>query len=118
MKKFYAKHVSASESGGEYFQVLFEEKEDSDKAYLLIQRQFEMPGRGYCYIENHVLSPCGHFVAKAVLSRNEFQLHVPRKERWSISFDLDDDNYEELEGILQVISSSPNHLEIKEDKID
>ena len=81
MKKFHARHVSASESGGEYFQVLFEEKEDGDKNYLLIQRQFEMPGRGYCYIEDHELSPCGHFIAKAVLNRNEFQLQIPGKEK-------------------------------------
>jgi len=118
MKRFHAKHVSASESGGEYFQVLFEEKEESDKAYLLIQRQFEMPDRGFCYIENHAFSPCGHFVAKAVLSRNEFQLHVPRKEGWNISFNLDNNGYEELKSILQVILSSPNYLELKQDQID
>jgi hypothetical protein len=118
MKKFHAKHVSASESGGEYFQVLFEAKKDSNKAYLLIQRQFEMPDRGFCYIENHAHSPCGHFIAKAVLSRNEFHLQVLGEERWNISFDLDNDGYEDLKGILQVILSSPNYLELKEGQID
>jgi hypothetical protein len=118
MKKFHAKHVSASESGGEYFQVLFEEKEDSNKAYLLIQRQFEMPDRGFCYIENHAHSPRGHFIAKAVLSRNKFHLQVLGEERWNISFDLDNDGYEALKGILQVILSSPNYLELKEGQID
>ena len=118
MKKFHAKCVSASESGEEYFQVLFEEKEDSDKAYLLLQRQFEMPGRGFCYIENHALSPCGHFVASAALNRNEFQLHVPGKERWNISFDIEDDGYEKLKSNLQIILSAPNRLEIKGNQID
>ncbi len=46
--------------------------------------------------------------------RNEFQLHVPGKERWNISFDIDDDDYEELKSNLQVVLSAPNHLEIKE----
>jgi len=66
--------------------------------YLLLQRQFEMPGRGYCYVEDHELSPCGHFVAKAVLNQNEFQLYVSSKVKgnWNISFDIDDDNYEEV----------------------
>ena len=114
MKKFHAKHVSASESGGEYFQVLFEEKEGGDRAYLLVQRQFEMPSRGYCYIEDHELSPCGHFVAKAALNRNEFQLQVSGKVKgnWNISFDMDDDHFEEVKSILQVILSTPNRLEI------
>jgi len=120
MKKFHAKRVSASESGGEYFQALFEAKEDSDKVYLLIQRQFEMLGRGYCYIEDHELSPCGHFVAKAVLNRNEFQFHILGKVKgnWNTSFDIDDDKYEGVKSILKVILSAPNHLEIKESQID
>ncbi len=114
MKQFRANHVSASESGREYFQVLFEEKENSEKAYLLIQRQFEIPGRGFCYIENHALSPCGHFIACATLNRNEFKLHVSDNEKWRISFDIDDDGYEKLKNNLQVILSAPNRLEIKE----
>ncbi len=113
MKKFHAKNVSASESGGEYFQVLFEGKEGNDKAYFLLQRQFEMPGRGFCYIENHALSPCGRFVASATLNRDAFQLHVPGKERWNVSFDIEDNHYEEVKSVLQVILSAPNRLEIK-----
>jgi len=117
MKKFHAQHVSASESGEEYFQVLFEEEEDSDKAYLLLQRQFEMPGRSHCYIENHELSSSGHFIANAVLHRNEFQLNVLGQEKgnWNISFDIENDNYEEVKSILKVILSVPNRLEIKDE---
>lgn len=116
MNRFHAKYVSASESGGDYFQVLFKEKKDADKAYLLLQRQFEMPNRGHCYIENHQLISCGHFIAKGLLSRKEFKLYVPGEVNgnWSISFDIDEDNYEEIKDILQVILSAPNHLEIKD----
>ncbi len=53
MNKLHANHLSASEMGGEYFQVMFEEERESDKAYFLIQRQFEIPGDGSCYVESH-----------------------------------------------------------------
>ena len=61
MNKLHAKHVSASEKGGEYFQVMFEEEWESDKAYFLIQRQFEMPDGGSCYIETHKEEARGYF---------------------------------------------------------
>ena len=40
-----------------------------------------MPGRGFCYIENLALSPCGHFVASATLNRNEFRSMMNIKAR-------------------------------------
>ena len=39
MRELHAKYVSASESGGEYFQVVFEKEWESGEAYFLIQRQ-------------------------------------------------------------------------------
>jgi type II secretory pathway component PulF len=39
MRKLHAKCVSASESGGEYSQVLFEREQDGDRAYFLAMRQ-------------------------------------------------------------------------------
>ena len=58
--RFHAKHVSVGESGGEYFQVSFDNEDPSDddldlsppnQPYLLVQRQFEDDDGGVCYIE-------------------------------------------------------------------
>jgi hypothetical protein len=43
--------VSVASSGGEYFQVLFEDDPDTDSAYLLIQRQFESYDGGFFYLK-------------------------------------------------------------------
>jgi hypothetical protein len=53
MTEFSFPNVTVASSGGEYFQVSFADKEDSDDAYFLIQRQFESPDRGYVYTESH-----------------------------------------------------------------
>lgn len=61
--KFDAKAVSTSVAG-DYYQVMFEHECDSDSPeipYLLIQRQFEMPDAGKCYIETHDENYIGHF---------------------------------------------------------
>ena len=58
--RFRAKHVSIGESGGEYFQVSFDNEDPSDddldlsppdQPYLLVRRQFEDDDGGVCYIE-------------------------------------------------------------------
>jgi hypothetical protein len=58
--RFHAKHVSVGETGGEYFQVSFDNEDPSDddldlsppdQPYLLVQRQFEDDDGGVCYIE-------------------------------------------------------------------
>src|ERR1700746_3422498 len=58
--RFHAKHVSVGESGGEYFQVSFDNEDPSDddldlsppdQPYLLVQRQFEDDDGGVCDIE-------------------------------------------------------------------
>ena len=58
--RFHAKHVSIGVSGGEYFQVSFDNEGPSDddldlplpdQPYLLAQRQFEDDDGGVCYIE-------------------------------------------------------------------
>jgi len=58
--RFRAKHVSIGESGGEYFEVSFDNEDPSDddldlsppdQPYLLVQRQFEDDDGGVCYIE-------------------------------------------------------------------
>ena len=83
--RFHANHVSTSISG-DYYQALFEYSEDArdpDSPYLLVQRQFEEPDAGECYIETHDEKYTGHFG----LRRIEF---VPN--RILIEFDRARDN--------------------------
>jgi hypothetical protein len=114
MNKLNAKHVSASETGGEYFQVMFEKEWKSDKAYFLIQRQFEMPDDGSCYVETHKEEACGYFkIRQAKLSRNRLQIRLPqqREAEWDITFAIDDAAYEEMKGVLEAILSGPSRFE-------
>jgi hypothetical protein len=77
MTEFSFPNVTVASSGGEYFQVSFADKEDSDDAYLLIQRQFESPDRGHVYIESHQRMLCGHFkITKAELRRDALRLEL------------------------------------------
>lgn len=115
MNKLHANHVSASEKGGDYFQVMFEEEWESDKAYFLIQRQFEIPDDGSCYIQTHKEAARGDFkIRQARLSRNKLQLRLPQQAEadWEITFALDDAAFEEMKGVLGAILSAPNQLEI------
>jgi hypothetical protein len=66
--RFRAKYVSASENG-DYYQVAFENTDPAgdaadvdgpDRPYLLIQRQFEDPDGGECYVETHEEGYIGH----------------------------------------------------------
>lgn len=60
--RFRAKYVSASENG-DYYQVAFENRDAAsdaadvhgpDSTYLLIQRQFEDPDGGKCYVRGRI----------------------------------------------------------------
>ncbi len=82
---FHANYVSISVAG-DYYQAMFAEEDtddDSDRAYLIIQRQFEDLEDDTCYIETHDRKYSGHFL----LRRIEFT-----PERLSIEFDRPNDN--------------------------
>ena len=69
-----------------------EEEWESDKAYFLIQRQFEMPDDGSCYVQTHKEDARGHFkIRQAKLSRNRLQIRLPQKSEaeWNITFAID-----------------------------
>jgi len=101
-----AQHASASEAG-DYFQVLFEERDGAeDGRYLLVQRQFEFPDRGCCYIETELSEMCGHFrVRRASLERGRFQISwTGRGEREAeIIFDADDESYAEICRVMRIM---------------
>ena len=72
-------HVSATEAG-EGFQVLFKKAPDSDEGYMLIQRHFEFPDRGECYLETEDREFCGHFwIQSAHLRKDQFQITFGRE---------------------------------------
>ena len=114
MRKLHAKCVSASESGGEYFQVLFEGEQHGDEVYFLIQRQFEIPDDGTCYVETHIPETRGHFrIRFAALDRNKLRIQLPGKEEWEITFVTDNGRYGAMKDILSTILSAPHHLALR-----
>jgi hypothetical protein len=109
MKEFSLPNVSVASSGGEYFQISFADKQDSDDAYFLIQRQFESPDGGRVYIESHERMLCGHFkIRKAELRRDVFRLeiisHPP--ETVQIRFQADGSRYHQLKTVLKTMIPS------------
>ncbi len=98
-------HVSASESG-DYFQVLFQAAEDEDAAYVLIQRQFEGPDGGLCYLEAHDQDYIGHSkVVRASLARNRFCLELRRPEAADVevTFKATEEKYKEVARVMRVM---------------
>ena len=99
MTEFSFACVSVSSSGGEYFEVLFVDSENSEDSYFLIQRQFESPDGGFLYVESHNRALCGHFrIRKAELGRNLFNLELGCEpaERIQIKFQANGTRYSQL----------------------
>ena len=98
--------VSVSSSGDEYFQVCFQEADDSDEAYLLIQRQFEDDDGGYLYVECPHEPLGGHFKIRwAELGRDVLRLEFRSRpaETIQIRFVASDAKYKELKRILSIM---------------
>ncbi|OGA12900.1 MAG: hypothetical protein A3H32_06795 [Betaproteobacteria bacterium RIFCSPLOWO2_02_FULL_63_19] len=86
--RFHAQHVSASEAG-DYFRLWLGPQEADDEErdtgevkgpYLIVQRQFEVPGGGECYIETHDEAYVGHFRLRLTeLSRTRLSFEIKRK---------------------------------------
>ena len=98
-------HLSAAQSG-DYFQVLFEAEEDGDGAYVLLQRQFEDPDGGVCYLETHDENYIGHFkVARASLARNRFWLELRRSRaaEVEVTFEATDQEYRDVARIMRIM---------------
>jgi hypothetical protein len=106
MTEFSFPCVSVASSGGEYFQVSFEESDDSDRAYFLIQRQFESYDGGVYYVESHEPKLCGHFnIKRAELGRDTLRLHVACEpaETVQIRFRADSVRYNRLKRVLKTM---------------
>lgn len=125
MKKLIAKHVSAAEAGGEYFQVMFEENRDDDKNYFLIQRAFdewdefeedEDKPDPPPYIESDDMTFCGFLAIKNVeFSRNRFYIQLANKQKndLEISFDISNKEYQKVKKTLKIILSGYDFAKIE-----
>ena len=105
-----AERASASEAGGEIFQVLFEANPEQEGApYVLIQRAWLEEDDGEsssCYIETHDERLIGHYTAlDAELTRNRLtlQLPTPTDEIIRIDFTTSDGNFQEIRRVLGII---------------
>jgi hypothetical protein len=105
LREFRCEHVSVS-GAGDGFQVLFEKTPDSEEGYVLVQRHFEFPDEGKCYLETDDREFCGHFrFRSARLSRNRFQMVFgiwPVREV-TVLFKATDSAYVEVQRVLQIM---------------
>jgi len=112
--RFRAASVSASDYGDSYQLRLGPaepEEEETDPhevtgPYLLVQRQFEMPDHGQCYIETHDEGYIGHFPLRLTeLGRTRLAFEIVRKtnSHVEVSFALNASEFEEVRRIAEVI---------------
>lgn len=107
--------VSASESG-DYYQVTFEGELNGEEAYVLVQRQFEFPDGGRCYVETHHKDYVGHFkVVHAELSRNRFFLKLARMKaaELEVVFNTTAKNWREVARVMRIMVP---HLKLSDPK--
>jgi hypothetical protein len=116
--KLHVNHVSVDESGGEYFQVSFDNeapRKDEDnfdvsghaRPYLLIQRQFEDDDGGVCYVETHDHDTySGHFRLRLVEftpTRLLFEIARPEHKHVEVTYKLDAKRFREVKRTVHII---------------
>jgi hypothetical protein len=105
MTEFSFPHVSVA-SVGECFQVSFDERDDGENAYFLIQRQFESCDDELLYLECHDEGLCGHFrIMSADLKRDVFRLQVACEPARTVQirFRAGRRRYNQLSRILKIM---------------
>jgi hypothetical protein len=112
--RFHAKYVFAAESG-DYYQVSFETEDPGDDAtdppgpdspYLIIQRQFEMPDGGRCYVERHDHGYVGHYRLKLIaFSPTHLVVAIERKSdtHVEVTYALDAAEFNEVQRVMNMI---------------
>jgi hypothetical protein len=112
--KLRAKHVSIGESGGEYFQVSFDDEDPSDDdldlslpdhPYLLVQRQFEDDG-GVCYIETHDHDTyTGHYRLRFIeFTPTRLAFEIVRKDDKYVEVAFDDLNAKRFSEVKRIVN--------------
>jgi len=119
--RFRAKYISASKNG-DYYQVAFDDRDAAsdaadvdgpDSPYLLIQRRFEDPNGGECYVETHEEGYIGHFRLRSIEfspSRLLLEIARDRNNRIEVIFDIGQSEFEEVQRVIDIIAgkSSPD----------
>ena len=106
VKEFMLPNVSVASSGGEYFQVSFNDTAARDAASFLIQRQFEDDDGGLFYLESHERIFCGHFrIRKAELGKDWLRLQIMSKpaKLVQIKFRADRNAHSRLKRALRIM---------------
>jgi len=109
--KFHANDVSAS-ADGDYYQVIFEavaDAADVGSPYLLIQRQFEDPDGGRCYVETHDEKYIGHFhVGRIDFSPSRILLEIDRATAnvVEVTFAIASSEFERVARVVGIISGA------------
>ena len=78
-----------------------------ENPYLLIQRQFEDPDGGRCYVETHDEEYIGHFRLRSIEfspSRLLVEIARDRKNRIEVIFDIGQSEFEEVQRVIDIIS--------------
>lgn len=107
--RFHANHISTSVAG-DYCQAMFEASEDAtepDSPYLIIQRQFEMPDGGRCYIESHNEEYIGHFRVRRIDFRPDgisVEIGRARNNVIDVTFSMTTSAFEEAVPVIKIIS--------------
>jgi hypothetical protein len=105
LRECRCENVSVSEVG-DGFQVLFEKTPGSEEGYMLVQRHFEFPDGGKCYIETDDRELCGHFRFRgAQLSRDRFQMvfGIRPVREITVFFKATDSAYAKVQRVLQIM---------------
>src|SRR4029077_54806 len=112
--RFHAPRVSAS-ADGDYYQLWFgPDESDEEEAdpyavkgpYLIVQRQFEMPDGGRCYIEMHDEAYIGHFPLRLTEfspTRLAFEIVREINNRIEVSFALNAAELAEVQRVAEII---------------
>jgi hypothetical protein len=106
--QFHANHASVS-IDGDYYQVLFDAKKDTsglESPYLLIQRQFEDPDGGVCYVETHDENYIGHFGLRRInLAPSRILLEIDRLRAnlVEVTFDMARSDFKRVARVVDII---------------
>jgi hypothetical protein len=112
--RFHAKYVSAAEAG-DYYQVSFETEDPGDDAtdppgldgpYLIIQRQFETPDGGRCYVQTHDHGYVGHYRLKLIdFSPTHLVVAIERKSNIhvEVTYALNAVEFDQVQRVVNII---------------
>jgi hypothetical protein len=108
---FHANHVSVS-ADGDYYQVMFEATKDAidpERPYLIIQRQFEDPDGGVCYVETHDETYIGHFRVRRIdFSPSGILLEIdrPKANVVEVTFAIESSEFKRVARVVDIISGA------------